>query len=143
VARLVYFTVRGFHRPNFLGAPTPQSALAVGLLVLFADVPGFLGTQPFLLLAGSLLVAVLMVTPIPFPKIRRGSPLRRAMAVTGAAFIVAILPLQFRPPRGSPLYFLSLAAAVVTAGGLLAYYLLGPRSVPASAATAGGPLGPH
>lgn len=138
VARLIYFTWRGFHHSNFLGAPTPQSALAVGLLVLFGDVPGFLGPQPPLVLVGALAAALLMVTPIPFPKIRRSSVLRKAMTVTGVAFVLTIVPLQFRPAPGTPFYLFALGAAVVTAAGLLAYYVLGPRSVKLAESAGGG-----
>lgn len=130
VARLVYFTLRAHHLPYFRGAPTPQSALAVIVLVLFADVPGFWGTDPPLVLVGAALAAVLMVVPVRFPKIRRGSPLRLAMTVTGISLVLAILPLQFRPAPGSPLFLGALGAALVATAGIAVYYLVGPWTVP-------------
>ncbi|MCI4330978.1 MAG: CDP-alcohol phosphatidyltransferase family protein [Thermoplasmata archaeon] len=136
VARLVYFTLRAHHLPYFLGAPTPQTALAVIAFVLFGDVPGFWGTDPLLVVVGTAVVAILMVVPVRFPKIRRGNRLRTAMTVTAVALVVAILPLQFRPSAGSPLYLLALAASLVGAAGIALYYLAGPWSLPAPATPA-------
>ncbi|MCI4318571.1 MAG: CDP-alcohol phosphatidyltransferase family protein [Thermoplasmata archaeon] len=132
IARLVYFTARGYQRSSFLGAPTPQAALAIVVLVLMADVPAFWGTDPWFVLAGASVVALSMVIPVPFPKIRRGSPLRLAMAVTGVGLIVALVPLQFRLAPGSVLYEVAFGATVVSGLGLLAYYLYGPFTVPHS-----------
>lgn len=130
IARLVYFTVRGYQNPDFLGAPTPQSALAITALVLFLGVPGFLGVHPVVLLGFAAAVAVVMVLPIPFPKIRRGHPIRLPLAVSGAALVVALLPLQFHLSSGSPFYLLAEAAAVPALVGVATYYLVGPFTVP-------------
>jgi CDP-diacylglycerol--serine O-phosphatidyltransferase len=129
IARLTYFTLRGYQRSNFLGAPTPQSALAMIVIALFWDFPGFLGVQPYIFFGLGALVAVLMVVPISFPKIRRGNALRVPMIVTGAALAVALVPLQFRPSVGSLLYALSAVATAVAAAGILLYYLWGPHTV--------------
>lgn len=126
VARLVYFTLRGHHLPHFLGAPTPQAALAVVALVLFVDVPGFLGAVPVVLLVGSTTVAALMVLPVRYPKIRRGNRLRLPMTVTAVALVAAILPLQFQPVVGGPVYLVSLGASLVGAAGIVLYYVAGP-----------------
>jgi CDP-diacylglycerol--serine O-phosphatidyltransferase len=132
VARLVYFTLKAHHLPYFLGAPTPQTALAVIVFVLFGDVPGFWGTDPLFVLVGSAAVAALMVVPIRFPKIRRGSKLRGPMTITAVALVVAILPLQFHPATGSFGYLLALGAALVGAAGIATYYLVGPWTVPSA-----------
>jgi phosphatidylserine synthase len=129
VGRLVYFTARGFQRPYFLGVPTPQSALALIVALLFHDTPAFQTVQPVALLIGVGALAVLMVVPIPFPKIRRGSKLRIPMAVTGVAAGLALLPLQFRPANGSPLFDLALAASYVLLVGVAIYYVVGPFTV--------------
>ena len=129
IARLTYFTIRGYQRPYFLGAPTPQSALAIVVLVLFGDLPAFWGTDPPLVLIGAALVAVVMILPLSFPKIRRGARLRAAMAVTGGALVVALVPLQLRPAVDSPLYLLALGASLVSAVGVASYYLWGPQTV--------------
>jgi archaetidylserine synthase len=129
IARLVYFTARGFHRSSFLGAPTPQATLAIIVLVLVGDVPAFWGTDPAFVLVGAALVAISMVVPVPFPKIRRDSPLRPPMILTGIALILALLPLQFRPAPGSLLYEIAFAATVASGVGLLVYYLYGPFTV--------------
>jgi CDP-diacylglycerol--serine O-phosphatidyltransferase len=129
VARLTYFTVHGFQRGYFLGVPSPQAALAVVVAILFHDTPAFQTVQPLAIVVGVAAIAVLMVAPIPYPKIRRGSPLRLPMAVTGIAAVLALLPLQFRPVVDSPLYLLALAASFVMLVGVASYYLLGPFTV--------------
>jgi phosphatidylserine synthase len=130
LARLVYFTARAYHRKDFLGVPTPQSALAVIVAVLFHDVPGFQSVQPVGVLVGAAALAVLMVAPIPYPKIRRGSPLRWPMVVTAVAAGLVLVPLQFRPAVGSPLYELAYAAGLVMLVGVAVYYVVGPFTVP-------------
>ncbi|EQD32310.1 CDP-diacylglycerol-serine O-phosphatidyltransferase, partial [mine drainage metagenome] len=133
VARLVYFTLRAYERKDFLGVPTPQSALAVIVALLFHDVPGFQTVQPIGVLIGVAVLSVLMVAPIPYPKIRRGAPLRWPMVVTAAAAGLALVPLQFRPAAGSPLYDLAYGAALVMLVGVALYYVVGPFTVPRSA----------
>jgi phosphatidylserine synthase len=134
IARLVYFTARGFQRPYFLGVPTPQSALALIVALLFHSTPAFQSVQPLALLIGVSALAVLMVVPIPFPKVRRGSPIRVAMAITGVATVLTLLPLQFRPATGTPLYDLALVAGYVLLVGVAIYYVVGPFTVDRKAA---------
>ncbi len=128
-ARLAFFTLRGFHHPHFVGAPTPQTALAIVVLGLFFDRPAFLGTNPPAVLVGAAVVAVLMVVPIRFPKIRRGALLRPIALGTALALVAALVPLQFVPATGSPLYLATFAATGVSAVGVALYYLLGPLTV--------------
>ncbi len=133
IARLVWFTMRAYHHPDFVGAPTPQNALGVLVLLLFFDVPAFLGTQPLVVLLGAIALAVTMVAPIPFPKMRRGAPLRIPMTVTGFALVGALLPLQFHLADGSALYDVAFAFAAVAALGIVSYYVVGPWTVPRAA----------
>jgi phosphatidylserine synthase len=135
IGRLVYFTFRGFQRSYFLGVPTPQAALALIVALLFHDTPAFQTVQPPAVLIGVTIIAVLMVVPIPYPKIRRGSLLRIPMMVTGVATVVALLVLQFRPASGSPLFLVALGASYSMLVGVACYYLLGPFTVDRSAAT--------
>ncbi|MCI4353783.1 MAG: CDP-alcohol phosphatidyltransferase family protein, partial [Thermoplasmata archaeon] len=130
IARLVYFTLRGYRRKDFLGVPTPQNALALVVVLLFLDVPAFVGIAPGPALALAAVLGLLMVVPVPFPKIRRGSRLRGPMTLTALALILAILPIQFRPGHDTALYGLAEAAAVLAAVGLALYYLVGPFTVP-------------
>ncbi|MCI4356919.1 MAG: CDP-alcohol phosphatidyltransferase family protein [Thermoplasmata archaeon] len=139
IGRLVYFTYRGYQHADFVGAPTPQAALALIALLLFFDVPAFAGTMPLVVVLGGAAIALAMVIPVPFPKIRRGAPLRPVMTTTAVALVVAILVLQFRPNVGSFFYAVAIGAAAVAAAGLLIYYLIGPSTVPkAHPAVAGG-----
>jgi phosphatidylserine synthase len=132
IARLVYFTLRGYRLEHFLGASTPQTTLAIVLLVLLLDVPGYLGHFPLALLLGAVTAAVLMVLPIPYPKMRRGERLRLPMALTSAAAAVALVPVQFRPSPGTFLATLGEAATFLFLVGMLVYYIGGPFSVRAS-----------
>ena len=126
VARLTYFTWRGFARTDFLGVPTPQTALAVVALTLWADRPAYLGVNPPLVIGGAFVAALLMVAPIPYPKIRRGALLRLPMAVTAVAFVLTEIVVQFQPGRGSVAFDLTIVALLIASIGLLVYYLLGP-----------------
>ncbi len=129
VARLTYFTTHAFRHPYFLGVPTPQSALALIVVLLFHDTPAFQTVQPIAVLVGTSAIALLMVVPIPFPKIRREATLRLPMAATAVALVVALVPLQFRPAPGSPLYLVALVASFVLLVGVASYYLIGPFTV--------------
>jgi len=129
IGRLVYFTARAHALPHFLGVPTPESALALVVALLFHDSPAFQSVQPVGLFTGVVLLSVLMVVPIPYPKIRKGSVLRWPMAVTAALAAVALVPLQFRPPPGSALYLLADVASLGLLVGVASYYLLGPFTV--------------
>ena len=93
--------------------------------------PAFGGISPTVVLVAAAAIAVTMVLPVPFPKIKRGAPLRWPMTATAAAVVVAVLVLQFRPASGSAFYLLALGASGVAAVGILAYYLIGPFTVPA------------
>jgi len=130
LARLTYFTARAYEHPYFLGVPTPQSALALVVALLFHDTPAFQTVQPIGVLVGVAVLAVLMVVPVPYPKIRRGSPLRLPMTATAVAAALALVPLQFHLPTGSPLYEFAYGASVAFLIGVASYYLLGPFTVP-------------
>lgn len=132
LARLVYFTLHAYRRSDFLGVPTPQTALGIVALGLWFDVPAFAGVAPAAVLVGATVAAVLMVVPVPFPKMRRGAPLRLAMAATAVALVGAEIILQFRPSSGSPFGLLAEAATAVATAGLLLYYVAGPFTVPSS-----------
>jgi CDP-diacylglycerol---serine O-phosphatidyltransferase len=130
IARLVYFTARGHQLPHFLGVPTPESALAVIVALLFHDTPGFQGVQPVGVLVGAAVLAVLMVVPVPYPKIRRGAILRLPSAATAAFAAVALTVLQFRPAGGSVGFLVGEVASYGLLVGVASYYLLGPFTVP-------------
>jgi phosphatidylserine synthase len=134
VARLVYFTVRAHGLAYFLGVPTPQSALAVVAVLLFHDTPGYAGVQPVAVLIGASLLAILMVVPIPYPKVRRGSRLRLTSAVTAAFAALTLVPLQFRPSGASPLGVVAEVAAFGLLVGVAVYYIAGPFTVARPAA---------
>jgi phosphatidylserine synthase len=129
IARLTYFTARVHDLPHFLGVPTPQSALAVVVVLLFHDQPGYAGVQPVGVLIGGAILTAMMVVPVPYPKIRRGAALRVPAACTAAFAAVALVPLQFRPAAGTALATLGEVAAYGLLVGVAVYYLLGPFTV--------------
>ncbi len=129
LARLTYFTLRAHALPHFLGVPTPQAALAVIVAVLFHDTPAFAGVAPIGLIVGVTVVAVLMLVPVPYPKLRRGAPMRVPMAATALLAALTLVPLQFRPPSGSVLFELTYLAAWGFLVGVASYYLVGPFTV--------------
>jgi len=129
VARLTYFTFRGFERGYFLGVPSPQAALAIVVALLFHAQPAFQTVQPLAVLIGTAVVATMMVAPVPYPKIRRGSPLRWPMVLTGVATAVALTVLQFRPATGTLAYLIALGASYSMLIGVAVYYFVGPFTV--------------
>ena len=132
LARLVYFTWRGWQRPHFVGASTPQNALAVVVLLLFFDAPAFGGTNPLAVIVVGTFLALLMISPIPYPKLRRGMSLRWVMIGTAVALGISLVPLQFRPSAGTPFYLLGEIAAAAAGLGLGIYYVIGPRAARAT-----------
>jgi archaetidylserine synthase len=129
LARLVYFTVRAYQLPYFLGVPTPQSALAIVVAVLFHDTPAFQTVAPIGVLVGAAIVSVMMLVPVSYPKVRRASAMRWPMLATAIAAALTLVPLQFRPSVGAPLYLLAYGAALVFLVGVASYYLVGPFTV--------------
>ncbi len=126
VARLAYFTARAHQHPYFLGVPTPESALALIVALLFHDTPAFQSVQPIGLLTGVAVLSVMMVVPVAYPKVRRGSPFRFVAIATGVLAGLALVPLQFRPAPGSALYLFADIASLGLLVGVACYYLLGP-----------------
>ncbi len=129
IARLTYFTARAHARPDFLGVPTPTSALAIIVVLLFHDTPAFQSVAPLGVFTGGLIVSAMMIAPVSYPKIRRGATLRWPMAATAAFAALALVPLQFRPSAGSPAYLLAEIAAYAFLVGIAIYYLAGPFTV--------------
>jgi CDP-diacylglycerol--serine O-phosphatidyltransferase len=129
VARLTYFTARAHDRPDFLGVPTPQSALGLVVLLLFLDTPAFESVLPVGVLVGVGILSVMMVMPVRYPKIKRGSPLRGPMVATAAFAALALVPLQFHLATGSVLYEFAYGASVAFLVGVASYYLLGPFTI--------------
>jgi phosphatidylserine synthase len=129
-ARLTYFTARAHALDHFRGVPTPEASLAVIVALLFHDTPAFSSVAPVGVLVGAAVISAMMLVPVPYPKIRRGAPLRIPMALTASLAALALVPLQFRPPVGSELYLLAEGASWGMLVGVAVYYLAGPFTVP-------------
>lgn len=129
VARLTYFTLYAHDRPDFLGVPTPQNALAIALYAVWFYRPAFLGLSPALFLAASALTAVAMVVPLRFPKVRGRAAVRSVMALGAIASALVLVPIQFVPAAGTPLYELAFSSTLVWAASIFTYYAVGPFTV--------------
>ncbi len=128
-ARLTYFTVRAHGLPYFLGVPTPESTLALVVLLLFHETPAFAGISPLGVAVGAAILAGLMVVPIPYPKLRRGAPLRGPSTVTAIFAALCLVPLQFRPGPSTPLGLVVEITAWGMLAGVIVYYVIGPFTV--------------
>jgi CDP-diacylglycerol--serine O-phosphatidyltransferase len=83
--RLFRFSVEGYKLKNFSGLPTPANAFLVVILAHMMHQLWYL-SLPILFIA-----AVLMVTPVPYPKVRGKVAIILAMAI-GVSFLVMIIP---------------------------------------------------
>lgn len=126
LVRLVYFTTVTYSRKHFSGSSTPQNAMMVILLLLLFQVPGFVVESPPLVLFPALALAPVMLLPLPYPKTRRGSPLRSVTAAMAACLSLSLVLINFTPVPGSRLYELAYTGAVVGFLLLAAFYLVGP-----------------
>ncbi len=126
IARLVWYTLSAHALPHFHGASTPQNAMAVMLLVLLLDVPGYLGTLALPFLVAVLIFAPLMVLPIPYPKMRDRVAARLFLypLMTTGALAIAIPNLRFG--EGTFPYFAGYAFALAGLVVLVAFYVAGP-----------------
>jgi len=84
-ARLFKFSVEGYMLKNFSGLPTPANAFLVVMLAHILKDLWYI-SLPILLVA-----AILMVTPVPYPKVRGKVAVILAMAI-GLSFLVMLIP---------------------------------------------------
>lgn len=126
IARLVYFTVRAHALPHFLGASTPQNALALALLVLLLQNPAYLTLSPPLFLVLAALLAIVMVLPIPYPKMRGHASLRALVVAMTVTDVFALAIPNFRPDAGTVPYLAAEAMAIVAMALLVTFYGIGP-----------------
>lgn len=126
LTRLVYFTLEAHSLSHFVGASTPQNAMMLVFLVLLIENPGFLGIYPLLFLLLTAGLALLMVAPVPYPKMRKYRSLRLATIAMTVAAVFAIAIPNFQPASDSLPYLF--AYAMTLAGFLLlaSFYVAGP-----------------
>ena len=124
--RLTLYTTRGWKRGYFLGASTPQNALVLLVLVPLFQYPGFVLVSPPALLLGVAIFVPVMVLPVPYPKVRRGSPLRGFTALLSGLVALEILLANLRPVPGSALYLVAYALTVTSLLLLVGLYVGGP-----------------
>ncbi len=124
--RLTLYTTRGWKRGYFLGASTPQNALVLIVLVPLFQYPAFLAPSPLALLVGVLIFVPVMVLPVPYPKVRRGSPLRGFTAILSGLVALEVILANLRPLPGSGLYLATYALTVTALLLLVGLYVGGP-----------------
>jgi CDP-diacylglycerol--serine O-phosphatidyltransferase len=118
LARFCYMS--GGHSTNFIGLPSPGSALVLSLLALQA----LLSTTPlppWLKIAAAFLLAGLMVSDLRYPKVRGVYAY-----VSGAAIFLVMLTERFDTTRLFSEFLLDVALLLA-----LAYVVLGPVSLSA------------
>jgi len=131
IARLVYFTLKAHMLEHFLGASVPQNAMALVLLVLLVENPGYLGIFPLLFLVAASLLALLMVLPLAYPKMRKFRALRWVTIAMTVLDVFALAIPNFRPSEGSLPYQLAFALALGGFFLLASFYVAGPLLVSA------------
>jgi CDP-diacylglycerol--serine O-phosphatidyltransferase len=87
--RLFKFSVEGYKLKNFSGLPTPANAFLV--VILAHMLGGSLHDLWYIALPILLCAAILMVAPVPYPKVRGKVAVVLAMAI-GLSFLVMIIP---------------------------------------------------
>jgi phosphatidylserine synthase len=127
--RLTVFTARGWKRGFFLGASTPQNALVLLVLVPLFQYPGYVMPLPPALLLGVLVFVPVMVLPVPYPKVRRGSPFRGLTGVLSGLVALGIILSNFHPSLGSVPYWVAYAATLTALLLLVVLYVGGPFAV--------------
>ncbi len=70
IVRLARFVERGYKEPHFLGLPTPANAFFLVQVLLLFGTNGFAGEFPYGVMVASIVTSFLMVSAIPYPKIR-------------------------------------------------------------------------
>ena len=126
--RLVRYTMDTHNFPYFLGASTPQNAIAIAFLVLLFDVPGFLMVEPVAFLVAVAILAPLMVLPVKYPKMRDPVARRRFLypLMTAGAVAIALPNLFPSAATNSWSYLTAFAFALVGFLVLMAFYVAGP-----------------
>jgi len=90
--RLAWFTKHGHALRSFSGIPTPAATFITIMLIFMFGSNGILAQTPLPVLLCCLAVAILMVSPVPYPKMR-GS-LLEGITVVGICFALASLAIH-------------------------------------------------
>jgi CDP-diacylglycerol--serine O-phosphatidyltransferase len=123
IVRLVRYTRDDFVEDNFLGIPTPATALAVILLAyLFSGSDGSffaIDDQPYFVLPTCIALSILMVSDVPYPKARGWVQKATLAGIVLAAIpaIIAIVDIDWS--------ILALRAFSITAFALIFAYVIG------------------
>lgn len=120
ILRLARFAERGYKRMQFEGLPTPALAFLVIVLYLLFGKDALVEDENLIILSlGSIAGSFLMISSVPFPKIRGGL---RLPASVGILFALLSSGLAFYHYNNTLCQAFSILALVL----ILAYILIGP-----------------
>jgi len=90
--RLAWFAKHGHALPNFSGMPTPAATFITIMLIFMFGSKGILAQMVLPVLLCCLAIAILMVSPVPYPKMR--GLVLEAVTVLGVCFALVSLALH-------------------------------------------------
>ena len=92
--RLAWFTMHAHSLPNFSGIPTPAATFITLMIIFMFGSKGILLQNPLLVLVCCIAISILMVSPVPYPKMR--GLLLEAITVVGICFaLISMLLYEF------------------------------------------------
>jgi CDP-diacylglycerol--serine O-phosphatidyltransferase len=115
--RLYKFSLEGYKLKVFSGLPTPANAL---LLVMIAHILGPLGLW-YIALPFAIIAAILMVSPVPYPKVRGKVAVVLAICITLAIVILT----TYKTLYGSETAFASYQAIALAGLAMVLIYVFG------------------
>ncbi|MFH0815444.1 MAG: CDP-diacylglycerol--serine O-phosphatidyltransferase [Methanobacteriota archaeon] len=130
IVRLVRYTRNDYAVETFLGLPTPATALAIILLTyLFSGKTGsffYLSYQPYLVLLMCIAMSFIMISDLPYPKVRgwvqKGTLAGIALAAIPAVIATFDVGWSLFTLRAISVFAFMLTFGYVLGGPLVAWY---------------------
>jgi CDP-diacylglycerol--serine O-phosphatidyltransferase len=125
ILRLAIFSTRGYKLKNFLGIPTPATTFFVVVAcLLFGKSPPFISTQPFVVLPMTIVIALLMISSIEFPKLRTNPSTICKITIFGGVVFISVLLIGFTNENVGYYTFFGITLTMFCA--ILGYFIVGP-----------------
>ena len=130
IVRLVRYTKNDYAVDTFLGLPTPATALAIILLAyLLSGKAGsffYIAYQPYAVLLACIAMSIIMISDIPYPKVRgwvqKGTLAGIVLAAIPAAIAIFDIGWSLFTLRAISLFAFILTFGYVIGGPLFAWY---------------------